>query len=347
MKSLHLRMAFLPGHVFHLLMVLTLVSFALWKWGMTLWLSVAVVLVASIYVLLYRVERSLWAQQKKSREYGARLDKMISNIGDVVSIFDADGISRYNSPSLLRCFGWDPAERLGKSAWDHVHPEDRPAVRTLRDAFATQPGQTATIEFRRLCKDGSYRWVEFTGVNPLDDPDIRGFLCNHHDIHERKQVEAYQEMLSEVLRILNEPADLFQTLARVIGVLRKHTGCDAVGVRMQDGDDFPYFCQAGFSEDFLATENSLIGHDEDGGTCRDCNGKVRMECFCGLVIEGKRNPDLPFFTRGGSFWTSDSSSLPALLSERDLRFNPRDMCRHTVTLPSPWCPSNPRITSSA
>jgi len=328
MKSFHIRLAFLAGYVFHLLMVLALGSFALWKWGMTLWLGVAMVLVAALYVLLYRVEKFFWAQQRESRENRTRLDKMISNIGDVISIIDADGISRYNSPSLLKCFGWDPAERLEKSAWDHVHPEDQAAVRKLRDALVTQPGGTATIEFRRLCKDGSYRWIEFTGVNLLDDPDIRGFVCNHHDINERKQVEVYQEMVSEVLRILNEPDDLFHIIARVIGVLRKHTGCDAVGVRMQNGDDFPYFCQAGFPGDFLTTENSLIGKDEHGRTCRYCNGKARLECFCGLVIEGKSNPDQPFFTRGGSFWTGDSSSLPGLLKERDPRFRPRDVCLH-------------------
>ena len=326
MKSFRSRMTFLPGHVFHVLMALALISFVLWKWGPSLGLGLVVALMVVLYIPLHRLERGFRAQQVESRDYRAMLDKMISNIADVISIIDADGISRYNSPSLLKFFGWDPAERLGKCAWDHVHPEDRAAVRKLSDALATQPGGTATIEFRRLCKDGSYRWVQFTGVNLLADPDIRGFLCNHHDINERKQVEIYQEMLGEIPHILNEPDDLYQVLVRIIAVLRKHTGCDAVGVRMRDGDDFPYYCHAGFPEDFLTSENALVGHDGEGGICHDCKGKACLECFCGLVIGGNTNPDLPFFTQGGSFWSGDSSALPEMLGGQDPRYHPRKVC---------------------
>ena len=316
------------GHLLHGLMALVLVSLALWKWGLTWWLVAAVVLTMTLYFLLHRVERCLWVRQKELHENNVRLDKMVSNIGEVISIIDAGGISRYNSPNLLKFFGWDPAERLGKEAWDHVHPEDLDAVRKLSGELAAQPGGIATSEFRRLCKDGSYRWVEFTGVNLLDDPDIHGFLCHHHDISERKQEEAYQEMVSEVLRNLNVPNDLYHTVASVIGVLRKYTGCDAVGLRMQEGEDFPYFCHTGFPEDFLTTENSLIGPAGNGGQCYDCQGKVCLECFCGLVIEGSANPDFPFFTRGGSFWTSNSSSLPGLLTPQDPRHHPRNVCFH-------------------
>ena len=46
-----------------------------------------------------------------------------------------------------------------------------------------------TIECRYKCKDGRYKWIEFTGSNLLHDPDIRGLLGNYHDITERKQTE--------------------------------------------------------------------------------------------------------------------------------------------------------------
>jgi signal transduction histidine kinase/ActR/RegA family two-component response regulator len=58
-----------------------------------------------------------------------------------------------------------------------------------------QPNATDTTECRYRCKDGSYKWIEFTGVNLLHDPDIAGVLGNYHDISERKLAEAEKSKL--------------------------------------------------------------------------------------------------------------------------------------------------------
>ena len=108
----------------------------------------------------------------------------------------------------------------------------------------------------------------------------------------RKQMETYLSMDGEVLHILNEPGDLQDAIRRVLGALKTRTGFDAVGIRLRDGDDFPYFAQEGFSEDFLLAENTLIERDADGRVCRDSNGNVSLECACGLVIFGKTDPKL-------------------------------------------------------
>jgi diguanylate cyclase (GGDEF)-like protein/PAS domain S-box-containing protein len=97
---------------------------------------------------------------------------------------------------------------------------------------------------------------------------------------------------------------------------------DAIGIRLQDGDDFPYFAQQGFSRDFLLTENTLVERAADGGVCRDKDGNVSLECTCGLVISGQTDPVNPHFTRGGSCWTNDRSGTPF----RDTRLHPRDRC---------------------
>jgi PAS domain S-box-containing protein len=110
--------------------------------------------------------------------------------------------------------------------------------------------------------------------------------------------------------------------------VRAQTGADAVGLRLQDGEDFPYFSEEGFSEDFLLTENTLAERGPDGGVCRDKDGKVCLECTCGLVIAGKTDPSNPLFTRGGSCWTNDSAPLLDLPPEQDPRHHPRNECIH-------------------
>ena len=189
-------------------------------------------------------------------------------------------------------------------------------------------GKDKTAEYRLLKADGTTIWVRSRG-SAYSQPDGRvAAFGTTTDITERKQAEAYREMGREVLQILNEPGDLQDSIQRVLAALKTRTGFDAVGIRLQDGDDFPYFAQEGFSKDFLLTENTLIERAADGGVCRDKDGNVSLECTCGLVISGKTDPANPLFTPGGSFWTNDSFPLLDIPPDEDPRLHPRNQCIH-------------------
>ena len=149
------------------------------------------------------------------------------------------------------------------------------------------------------------------------------------DITDRKRAELYRDLGSEVLQILNESGSLKVVLHRVLTAVKGRTGFDAVGIRLREGDDFPYFDQEGFPKSFLLTEDSLVERGAEGGICRDDNGNIRLECTCGLVISGKTDPASPLFTQGGSFWTNDSFQLLDLPPDQDPRLHPRNECmRH-------------------
>jgi len=68
--------------------------------------------------------------------------------------------------------------------------------------------------------------------------------------------------------------------------------------------------------------------DQKGDVCKDENGHVRLECTCGLVIEGKTIPGHPLFTEGGSAWTGNSKPLLDLPLDQDPRLHPRNTCIH-------------------
>lgn len=148
------------------------------------------------------------------------------------------------------------------------------------------------------------------------------------EIAARERAEEYRAVARDALQILNEPGEFRVAIGRVIETLRVRTGIDAVGLRLQMGDDFPYIAQEGFPNDFLLTENTLTERSEDGGVCRDENGKASLECTCGLVIRGGPVGGHPLFTAGGSFWTNDSPLLLDLPVDQDPRYSPRNECIH-------------------
>jgi signal transduction histidine kinase/DNA-binding NarL/FixJ family response regulator/PAS domain-containing protein len=172
-------------------------------------------------------------------------------------------------------------------------------------------------------------WLRTSKI-PLmhEDGEVFGVLGLYEDITESKQALLFLEMGRAILNVLNEPGDLRESIQRVLGILKRETGFDAVGIRLKQGEDFPYFAHDGFSKDFLLTENSLVERDAMGAVCRHKDGSVNLECTCGLVIAEKTDPANSLFTAGGSAWTNDSLSILEIPPDQELRHIPRNQCIH-------------------
>jgi PAS domain S-box-containing protein len=136
-------------------------------------------------------------EQRESREAlrksEAIKNKMVANIGDVIVIIDNNGINRYKSPNVEKWFGWKPEELVGISTWNNIHADDLAGAKNFMDNLKSEPGKTGTIKVRYLCKNGHYKWIEFTGKNLLHDDDIKGILGNYNDISDR--IKSEQELL--------------------------------------------------------------------------------------------------------------------------------------------------------
>ncbi|HMA62829.1 MAG TPA: PAS domain S-box protein, partial [bacterium] len=58
----------------------------------------------------------------------------------------------------------------------------------------------------------------------------------------------------------------------------------------------------------------------------DFEGNPVLECMCGNVIRGRYDPELPFFTEFGSFWTNSTTKLLESTSEEDRQARTRNRC---------------------
>lgn len=265
---------------------------------------------------------------KESQE---RLSFHVDNSPMATIEWDADFIVTRWAGEAERIFGWTPAETIGKPIMDlnMIYEDDIPLV--LETMLQLQEASNKYVvscnrNYTRERNLITCEWYNTVLVN--EQGRMVSVLSQVMDITERKLTEQFREMSRDVLRILNEPGSLEELFPRVLVSLKAHTGFDAVGIRLQQGDDFPYIVSEGFPEDFLLKENSLLERSVDGGICRDEQGNVCLECTCGLVISGKTDPANPQFTAGGSSWTNDSFPFLDVPPDTDPRRQPRNECIH-------------------
>jgi PAS domain S-box-containing protein len=129
---------------------------------------------------------------------------LIELSASVYSVVDTEGKIFYESPSMERWFGWKPEERVGRSMFENVHPDDvGETYRALAKIIET-PGGVQTLELRYRHRDGSWRCMSATGVNHLDTPAVGGIVVASHDITEHKRAEKELQESEERFRHLME-----------------------------------------------------------------------------------------------------------------------------------------------
>ncbi len=214
---------------------------------------------------------------------------------------------------------------LALSPWPEDHARDKELVRK-----AIADHCQGSYEQRFLRPDGSIGYYFSTFQGKFDGKgELFAIVGTVQDVTERKRAEEFREMGRCALHILNEEGPLEDLLNRVVTEIKTRTGCDAVGIRLQSGEDFPYFAQQGFPADFLQTENTLTLREADSaGRQQGQEAGINLACACGMVLSGRTDPTHPLFTRGGSFWTNNALLLRDLPPDQEFRRSPRNQCVH-------------------
>ncbi len=139
--------------------------------------------------IMAAVARSCAAQVEEIRVAERRFRALVQGSADVFTIVGSDGRLLYVSEAAEQVIGYPAGDRLGRSAFDLVHPDDRAACRELMGAVRSRPGAAARLTFRMVRADGQVRWMDGTARNLLDDEAVGGIVVNYRDVTERHDLE--------------------------------------------------------------------------------------------------------------------------------------------------------------
>jgi hypothetical protein len=80
-----------------------------------------------------------------------------------------------------------------------------------------------------------------------------------------KQKDVLIELLT-VLNFLNSEVDSIETILKII---KNHTEVEAVAIRIEDNEDYPYYAVRGFPDEFVKLEDSICSRDMEGKPIRN------------------------------------------------------------------------------
>lgn len=130
---------------------------------------------------------------------------------------DFNGRFRRLNEAWERTLGFTREELMSQPFIEFVHPDDR--ERTLQQNAAVRAGgQAKGFENRYVCKDGSYRWLQW---NATSHPSERVIYSVARDVTEQKQLETERAQLVAELQASLAEVKALQKILPICSYCRK------------------------------------------------------------------------------------------------------------------------------
>ena len=138
---------------------------------------------------------------------------LIKHSGEAVAILSATGKPLYMSPSVEKVLGYNHEEAMQLDFFAIAHVDDVLPLQDVLRRLIANPGIPMKGHTGRfLHKDGSWRWLEATVTNMLNDPSVKGIVDNFRDITESRLAE---EKIIHANRLYAFISQINQTIVHV------------------------------------------------------------------------------------------------------------------------------------
>ncbi len=109
---------------------------------------------------------------------------VVEDGSDVIFVVDFDLNILYNNPSMHHTVGYNTL--VGENFIEYLHPAIKNNVKDAFEISKSHP-YNSNIEFKFLCADDSYKYLEFNSINLKFKDGIDGLILDCRDISERKK----------------------------------------------------------------------------------------------------------------------------------------------------------------
>ncbi len=148
--------------------------------------------------------------EEELRRSESRFRAIVENSHDGILFTDAAATILYRSPSYERINGYSDEERMGRSGFETVHPDDLATVRQAWADVLSHPETVFHTQYRIRHKDGWWMWIDTTIENLLTNPNVQAVVVTSRDVTRRHLAE------EERGRIAQAYAELVQSARDVI-----------------------------------------------------------------------------------------------------------------------------------
>jgi len=196
---------------------------------------IAPVVIDGDVVQLVGATRNITERKQREREL-KRYRAFVENTSDAITIIDTDERIDYASPATRAVFGHEPGDLEGAAAIEHIHPEDRAEAMESLERLFDAPGSRITQRYRFEDEDGSWAWVESTGVNAVENPAIGGVLLVSRDVTEPKKREQRLERTLQRIQSLFRGETKAEIATTAMNISRNVLSIPFTGVHLEDSD---------------------------------------------------------------------------------------------------------------
>ncbi len=157
---------------------------------------------------LEKSNKLLETQIQEVANSGKRLEALLTNASEFISIYDQNQTLLFESPSVKRILGYNDNDNISGMDPDILTPRGLRTINNLFQYLVDTPGGEQTAQYTYLRKNGEKLFLETKGKNLLHDPAIRGIIFNTQDITERKRAEKEERMKSRMQSLSENSPDM-------------------------------------------------------------------------------------------------------------------------------------------